>query len=176
MDQIDFEVDVLGLISTMELYTYLVIIFPIAIMNENEAHMARSTALPTAAENGTKSSPVIGFVKVPPLETKHSTIELKASKTTITSKALKCFCENKIGSGNEGNNGANKKNGIICEQNGRLRKYTYCADDEWCIGPTNSTNSIYQVDSLCVKGKSRRRCLKAVLSYLLNFKTNILND
>ena len=65
---------------------------------------------------------------------------------------------------------------MICEQNGRLLSKSSCADDEWCVGPTNSTDSRYQVDSLCVKGKSRRRCLKAVLLYLLKFKTNILND
>ena len=69
-----------------------------------------------------------------------------------------------------------KQNGIKCEQNGILQRYTYCADDEWCVGATNSTRSTYQVDSLCVKGKSRRRCLKAVLSYLLQFETNILNE
>ena len=40
---------------------------------------------------------------------------------------------------------------MICEEGRELRKHTYCADDEWCIGPTNSTNSIYRVDSLCVK-------------------------
>ena len=84
--------------------------------------------------------------------------------------AVKCHCAHKIGSSDY------NRNGIICEQNGIFLRNTSCADDEWCVGPTNSTDSRYQVDSLCVKGKSRRRCLKAVLSYLLKFKTNIFTD
>ena len=45
-----------------------------------------------------------------------------------------------------------KQNGIICQQDGKNYTHNYCADDEWCIGATNSTNSIYEVESLCVKG------------------------
>ena len=65
---------------------------------------------------------------------------------------------------------------MICEQNGRILSNSSCADDEWCVGPTNSTNSRYQVDPSCVKGNGRRRCLKGVLILLLKSKTNILND
>ena len=65
---------------------------------------------------------------------------------------------------------------MICEQNGRLLSKSSCADDEWCVGPTNSTNSRYQVDPSCVKGNGRRRYLNAVLVLRLKSKTNVLND
>ena len=65
---------------------------------------------------------------------------------------------------------------MICEQNGRLLSKSSCADDEWCVGPTNSTNSRYQVDTSCVKGNGRRRYLNAVLVLRLKSKTNVLND
>ena len=64
---------------------------------------------------------------------------------------------------------------MICEQNGRPLRNTSCADDEWCIGATNSTNATYEIDSLCVKGNGRRRWQKALLVLLLKFKTNIFN-
>ena len=60
--------------------------------------------------------------------------------------ATKCFCEHEIGASDL------KQNGIICQQDGKNYTHNYCADDEWCIGATDSTNSIYEVESLCVKG------------------------
>ena len=70
---------------------------------------------------------------------------------TFSIVASKCYCENKIGSGDY------QRNGIICEEDGRRHRHTYCADDEWCIGATDSTNATYEVDSLCVKGNSVER-------------------
>ena len=54
----------------------------------------------------------------------------------------------------------------MCEHNGSLRRYSYCADDEWCVGPTNITNSTYQLDSLCVKGNINGFCQKDVFEFI----------
>ena len=48
----------------------------------------------------------------------------------------------------------------MCEKNGKFQRYIYCPDDEWCVGPTDSTNFTYEVDSLCVKGNTGDRCLE----------------
>ena len=48
----------------------------------------------------------------------------------------------------------------MCEKNGKFQRYIYCPDDEWCKGPTDSTSSTYEVDSLCVKGNTGDRCLE----------------
>ena len=52
----------------------------------------------------------------------------------------------------------------MCEKNGVWNKRDYCADNEWCIGSTDSTSSTYQVDSLCLKGNAREICLRDVFN------------
>ena len=60
-------------------------------------------------------------------------------------KASKCYCEHE--------DGFPVQNGILCEINGHFKRHSECASDEWCIGPTNQADSIYSIESLCVKGK-----------------------
>ena len=72
-------------------------------------------------------------------------------RLTFLILASKCFCEHKIGAPDL------KQNGITCEKNGKPHSYNYCADNEWCIGATDSSSTTYEVDSLCVKGSACKR-------------------
>ena len=73
--------------------------------------------------------------------------------------AFRCVCENK--------NGKGIKNGILCGIAddtsgvvvGGFHMISNCEENEWCIGPNSSNDSVrernYAKESLCSKGEQR---------------------
>ena len=43
----------------------------------------------------------------------------------------------------------------MCGNDGHFKRTGYCAADEWCTGPVNETNAVYEnnIAELCHNGK-----------------------